>query len=162
MVHGRRVQGGGEEDDFGARIGRSERIIRVRANLENRRCERDRRRNLSLMIIPTVLQKFLERCSLRASVSYGLTRKKEEDLFRSCKEFRYRHRFISSASYTTPPIKHVSRSSVFLPSISFVPTIQRSTCRRYDYFLHLFHLSDIPPCAQPPSSSLVIVIGSNL
>lgn len=85
--------------------------------------ERDRRRNLSLMIIPTVLQKFLERCSLRASVSYGLTRKKEEDLFRSCKEFRYRHRFISSASYTTPPIKHVSRSSVFLPSISFVPTI---------------------------------------
>lgn len=124
--------------------------------------ERDRRRNLSLMIIPTVLQKFLERCSLRASVSYGLTRKKEEDLFRSCKEFRYRHRFISSASYTTPPIQHVSRSSVFLPSISFVPTIQRSTCRRYDYFLHLFHLSDIPPCAQPPSSSLVIVIGSNL
>ena len=37
LVHGRRVQGGGEEDDFGARIGRSERIIRVRANLENRR-----------------------------------------------------------------------------------------------------------------------------
>lgn len=121
--------------------------------------ERDRRRNLSLMIIPTVLQKFLERCSLRASVSYGLTRKKEEDLFRSCKEFR-----IATALSLPLPIR-LHRSNMYRAALfSFLPfpSFQRSTCRRYDYFLHLFHLSDIPPCAQPPSSSLVIVIGSNL
>lgn len=48
-----------------------ERIIRVRASrYANRRCERDRRRNLSLMI-PSVLQKFLERCSFGSErVSY--------------------------------------------------------------------------------------------
>lgn len=34
LVHGRRVEGG-EEDDFGARIERSEKIIRVRTNLKS-------------------------------------------------------------------------------------------------------------------------------
>lgn len=85
--------------------------------------ERDRRRNLSLMIIPTVLQKFLERCSLRASVSYGLTRKKEEDLFRSCKEFR-----IATALSLPLPIR-LHRSNMYRAALfSFLPfpSFQRS------------------------------------